>query len=437
MLRIRNESRRIGVKSVPKQATQPSSLDCVNPASKIPFASQSICKSIDQPHQDSAINFFFYHYADGSHMKYLKSLYASDTGASAFHGTLAAVSLICLSYSRNAPYLRREARFKYVRALRDVNIALKGHPKAIGENTVASIMLLALFVALSHEMVDSTEQWSTHINGALSIIMIQSREHFSTFDGQHLLHHVLSMKQIDCLQRGVAIPASLTRLYECSLAGRYQRCFWDTLHELAALRIPAPATSFVEHSCLIRRLYVLDEQIYQLKSSVETAFATEDFQEREWCWPKAPDLELEHVRAYNTLRIMQISVLEGFAKPRFQAGFKCTEDEERYLAQELEKATTLVEVISIEILDGVSSWIRRIQEQEGSCDSVGAWGNSFIWPLVIVGKCPLLSKSLRECANEHLVTISNKAGLPEALAATIRLRQGRSGEGWSHALYLT
>lgn len=394
-------------------------------------------RNIDSDHEKIAIGFFFHHYAEGSHAKYLKDLLRPETDLTTLYKTVAAVSLMCFSFSKADPRLQREARSKYVQALGEINTELQTHPDEIGNDVVASILMLGLFVALSSGKNEASEHWSIHVNGALSVMMLGSKDRYPCPTRQKLLYHVLSMKQIDCMQRGIVIPMDLLTLYRSSLAGDYQTQFWEALHELALLRAASSANEYHSQSVVNERFNKLNERIAQLKKDLPSALNDSAYERHDKPIFDTLSIDLESVRAHNTLRMMQISVLETFESLNMHTGAQDIPDHPRCLSPEFQTTLSLVEKISVEILGSVSIWCNQIRKQVDCRSSMGAWGQSFIWPLVTVGKCPLLSTPVRDLASQYLSTIAETACLPEALAATVRLKSGSVAEGWSHALYLS
>jgi hypothetical protein len=389
-------------------------------------------RSIDPSYEKTAIGFFFHHYAEGSHVKYLKHLFRPDANSTVLYKTVAAVSLVSFSFSRADPRLQRDAKLKYAQALDEVNLSLQGHPKTIGNDVVASILLLGLFVALSSGINGAPQHWSIHVNGALSVMMLDAGDQFSCPIRRRLLYHVLSMKQIDCMQRGIVIPSDLMALYHSLLSAVYQTQFWEILHELALLRAASSANEFARYCDAFERFDQLNERIAQLRKDLPAALDTSAFQDN--LLHETMGFHLESVRAHNTLRMMQLSALEIYGNFDMFAGTQHTSADR--LGQECPRIPPLIENISAEILGSVALWCDLARRQKDCRSSLGAWGQSFIWPLVMVGKCPLISTSVKNLASQYLATIAEVACLPEALEAAVRLKSGSLVDGWSHALYL-
>lgn len=438
-MRVRNENQRIEVKFFPHRRHQLRNGNPLITETK----STDLCKlplvprNIDSDYEKIAIGFFFHHYAEGSHVKYLRDLFRPDMNLTTLYKTVAAVSLMCFSFSRADPRLQRDARSKYIQALAEVNMALQRHPNEIGNDVVASILLLGLFVALSSGKNEASEHWSIHVNGALSVMMLGTKERSSCPTRQKLLYHVLSMKQIDCMQRGIVIPMDLLTLYRSSLAGDYQTQFWETLHELALLRATCSSNENISKIIINERFNKLNERISQLRKDLPSALNASAFERHQTPIFDALSIDLESVRAHNTLRMMQLLVLETYESLNMHTEAQDIPDHPRCLSPEFQETLSLVEKISVEILGSVSVWCNQIRKQVNNRSSMGVWGQSFIWPLVIVGRCPLLSTPVRNLASQYLSTIAETACLPEALAATVRLKSGSHAEGWSHALYLS
>ncbi|KAI9896846.1 hypothetical protein N3K66_007868 [Trichothecium roseum] len=506
-------------------------------------------RNLAQSNETVALNFFFWHHADGGLMRYLRSMLvyqppssssSSSSSSSTLYKAVAAASLECLSHQHRlpglnhardsrAPALRREARLRYGQALREVNDVLRrGEPAEVDVGVVAAITVLAFFMAASSSppplattttvataaatgpgngtgLLESPDRWVVHVDGALAVIAAQPRGTYGAVSGGngqggneddaarirrrgtgYLLHHILGMKHIDCLQRGTRVPAWFRTLYDALLpaeeaeaggpgggGGGYQREFWGALHELADLRAAVKEEEEKEEeeeeeeewNCddgvhdqggfdVLGSAGALDARLARLKEQLPGVYREQrkKQQQNEGFTPpdrtEAMHTELEFARAHSTLRMMQLSAAETACRHLEKKQHRRS-DRASSSSLLLREKTRLIESVSEEIVHAAEKWCdaatsgqQQQQQQQATADSSwssprGSWACSLIWPLASVGRCGFAPAGLRERAGSCLGGLAVAARAPEALAARERIRAGSGEEGWASALFLS
>ncbi|KAJ5832713.1 hypothetical protein N7474_001024 [Penicillium riverlandense] len=211
-----------------------------------------------------AINLFMAAYAGGIYLDYVSALYQPDHHPAALGASVEAVALACLATDQKSSDLLHLARERYGTALVQTTDALHSTKTVTEPETLASVMLLALFAAIgTPDSPDAKDSWSKHVYGALGVLALHlhsslSSSSFSSFSssstpdsafttsvdtsrstpsrildslpGQSMLHHIISCVQIDCIQRRARLPPQLRAVYRHSwLNHGLQARFWRLL----------------------------------------------------------------------------------------------------------------------------------------------------------------------------------------------------------------
>ena len=90
-----------------------------------------------------------------------------------------AVGLAALASAAHAPELIKEARKRYLSAIRLTNAALGSFVDAKKDSTLLAIMLLSIFETVTSSEQRSLSAWVSHINGAAALIKIRGPEQFN------------------------------------------------------------------------------------------------------------------------------------------------------------------------------------------------------------------------------------------------------------------
>ncbi|KAJ5263570.1 hypothetical protein N7478_011175 [Penicillium angulare] len=223
------------------------------------------------PPSVQAISFFTSAYSGGCYLDWLPSIYLSHKRSASLEASFEAVALSYMANQQQRGDLQILAQERYGVGLAQTMSLLTGHQSASPE-TIASILLLALFAVLSSESYqDAQSTWSKHVHGIVAILEPSSAPAiFDSSAGQSLLHHIISIVQIDCIQRGLPFPPYLKLLYSVSCLNEgYQAYFWILLDRLATLN-----SQFDEEQVslsYIVKLEELEKEVEHLISSMPAA----------------------------------------------------------------------------------------------------------------------------------------------------------------------
>ena len=101
----------------------------------------------------------------------------------------------------------------YVEALRTLNATLEDKDKSLADETVAAIMVLAMFENMAHKE-HGTKSYSQHVNGALAILRQRLDEPITSPITLSLIRQVIMNTEIECIQQGVRIPPVVHQLMD-------------------------------------------------------------------------------------------------------------------------------------------------------------------------------------------------------------------------------
>ena len=214
------------------------------------------------PPSVQAISFFTSAYSGGCYLDWLPSIYLSCERPALLEASFEAVALSYMANQQRRGDLQLLAQERYGVGLAQTMSLLNGRQSASPE-TLASILLLALFAVLSSDSYqDAQRTWSQHVHGILAILEPSSAlTIFDSSAGQSLLHHIISVVQMDCIQRGLPFPPYLKLLYSASCLNEgYQAYFWTLLDCLATLN-----SQFDEKQTLLSYI----EELEELEKEVE------------------------------------------------------------------------------------------------------------------------------------------------------------------------
>jgi hypothetical protein len=140
---------------------------------------------------------------------YLPSLYPTcrlgDDDALSSAITTASFATFARRTGRRA-YMNRAAQI-YGLALIRVNAALRDLATAVLDQTLASILLLAVFEATIFPGARSPEEWTAHLLGATRLLQLRGLDQFQNETGRHLHNHITNNICGSCMQRMVTLPA--------------------------------------------------------------------------------------------------------------------------------------------------------------------------------------------------------------------------------------
>jgi hypothetical protein len=165
--------------------------------------------------EDRATGFFVANYVLGmsgpsrGHLDYLADVSRTQILDDGLVSSMKAVGLAGFAHAEHAPSLMKNARYQYVRALNSTNAAIRDPVEVKKDTTLLAIMILGIFETITGCTKRSLQDWARHVNGAAAVIKLRGPDQIKTPTGRRMLIQVTSSLLINCLQRGVALPAHI------------------------------------------------------------------------------------------------------------------------------------------------------------------------------------------------------------------------------------
>ena len=174
-----------------------------------------IASTLTTSYEDQAVCYFFTNYViamtsdDRGHFAFLPSMYSMATDLDPIGQAITCVGLAGLAYRRGVPELLITARQVYARALRLTNISLNDSKRAIGDEALATSILLGQY-EVSHVKVanlicwrgllmlqtincnnsQALISWERHLNGAMRLLEIRGENQLAHKTGLELFWHL-------------------------------------------------------------------------------------------------------------------------------------------------------------------------------------------------------------------------------------------------------
>lgn len=169
-------------------------------------------RSLAQPIAAQATGFFLSKYILGSKFEYLPSLYKPHSDIEGhLSACIEAVGLASLSNELNSLEIAKEAKTRYVLAIRATNAALLVPSRAMKDSTLLSVLLLGLFEAITCTKFNLCS-WESHIKGAIALIQLRGRQQVESQLGLQLLNQTTTSAAVAAHRSMAEIPTEIISL---------------------------------------------------------------------------------------------------------------------------------------------------------------------------------------------------------------------------------
>lgn len=401
----------------------------------------SLHSSLSLIPEDVAETFFLTAYAAASPTAHLPDL--ADTlateglSASALH----APALAVLSRELGQPSLMALARRHYSAAIQQTNLALASPQLAVKDATIASVLLLALFEALTFQGRRSPTNWTMHMNGATELLKLRGPRQFETILGRSMFLDITGDILTSCANRRVAPPPALTEL----LTQLGDVVGHDDVHvrvtratagmaDLVSLvtsggdpksvaiqvvlqgrQLDAHLSELLNQFAEFRPYVVLDPA-----SAPESAYnkIAHHYSTPKMCWQ------------WNNLRMMRVYVNSWVfrAAAAAKSALRDSPEAAGVLEQSrvLEVAASNAEHMARDIL-GTVAYCHGLPESSNDRLTMARW---LIWPLSAVATSPVAPVSARIYARDNLHAFGRETGTAQATEAGKMVDESKEIEDW-------
>jgi Fungal specific transcription factor domain len=393
---------------------------------------------LQQPIEDIAVNFLLSHYITGSQFEYLLILSKVAVTGGSLLACVRAVGLASISRSLGHPEVMDSARWQYSRALRMTNEALQTPEKAILDDTLASVMLLALFEIVAHQNQEPSDQWAGHINGALTLLVLRGSSQFRSAIGLLLFRQVSSSIRANSVQHKLRIPPGL--LYLRAQASPYIDIanpvwrFTAITDALTDLRASTEHGQITEPVSVIRRATQVDNEARSLSLDMPEAWSyvvAYSSADDVAVFERTYHIYKDHRAAqmWNTIRMTRMLlneiIHENLAKARSDSCGTvpdCSSLREHY--------ASVSRAMTTEILASVPQFT-EFSPSGSTLFSPNVASSCFLlWPLEAVASSPRSTTSMRSYAMDRLRYMGSQMNVRQALEVVEKLEEGCVSQDW-------
>ena len=382
-----------------------------------------------EPASTRAINLFFLTYADGMYLEYLPGLYLSRNRPTSIGASFEAVALAHLANDQRRVDLQQLSQARYGHALALTTAALQSPQTMTTPETIASVLLLALYAAIAMDSTkEATQVWSSHVRGATAILAKCSPEIFCNSAGQGLLHHIISVVQLNCMHQRLPAPPELQTLYSASwLNHGPQAFFWSVFERIADINADIDKSGITLRH--LEYLNNLDEDVHYLLLTMPRTYRgifeyhedvemiQQTFTDNEGIFSIPNHIFRSHrvAQAWNSLRMMRLVVNTRLVSRIvvYSTISPLTSESQEILHTWLIKATEKSKQTAIEVCASVPTVLRPGQWRDGPSarHKFSAWARSTIFPLSLAEQSPHDSETLGGYIKQQLQILSSIAGL--------------------------
>jgi hypothetical protein len=399
--------------------------------STINLSTSAPLKQPTHPQSLEAIGLFASAYAGGVYFEYLPVMYLQQSRPPSLEKSFEAVALVHMANEQRREDLRQLANQSYGDALSHLKEAIQCPQGEPSSETMASILLLALFEAFSTRGSRNVRDvWSTHVQGALAAISrCSSSAIFHKSVGQTLLHHIISVVQLDYILRQKPLPDQLRYLYSASWYKEGPQVqMWYILDRLATVNaqsVEAPITL-----CYLEDLQDLETNIQHLLGTMPQtypdSFTFQDITQHLIGHLESDSLSIpihqfqsfRIAQAWNTLRLMLLLTTTLLA-----SGIDCymsfdnilTEEARKAMCKSRDRASVTARTTAINICATVPQSLRPgnwLYDPETRVQ-YSAWARSLLWPLTVSRNSPHNSEELQNYIDKQLKILAVVAGVQE------------------------
>lgn len=249
-------------------------------------------------------------FAYGIYHDYVPTLYQRHDCSAALKSSIEAVGLATLSLVRSESSLLQHARRHHLDAVKEIQISLNSPNTVNRADTLASIMLLALFAGITCDPAAARSYWTEHIKGAHAVLNTRSEVWSDDPVVNTLSSHITSCVLVDCLQTGAASPKQLTEIkFEPRIPVSFQQKSEYVLNLLSELK----HSKVTEENALdmLYKLDTIDSQLSDLLMILpkkHPRLVVSNVRLEEPVYHVYPSIE--SARVWNVIRLTELSSFE-------------------------------------------------------------------------------------------------------------------------------
>ncbi|KAJ5551847.1 hypothetical protein N7535_000207 [Penicillium sp. DV-2018c] len=356
----------------------------------------------------------------------------------AMQASVVATATAMLSRVRKIPSLRDVAHREYGSALRLLNFALADIDEAKSNQTLGTVVLLAIYEVVTSRKLEDIDSWTNHINGATALLDLRGTEQLKSDAGLRLFLHLRYQIIISCLQRDARVPQSLLDCTQFAMFLRPAEAHGSRLvmiiGQLSNLRADIRANTFKNEQEIISAASAIEADLiawlaslppeFSYTTSVKSPF---DFAFRQRFrgietyddqYHVYPDLWVcNSWNQYRSARIIVSEIILSHVRKISDTSSLSSLSEEFRLQCRTLRLT--IRRLAVEICRAVPFYFNAHQaEKEPSLPPPESYigGLVLLWPLFVAGIVENPRHGLRRWVVKCLEMIGNTMGIDQALA---------------------
>lgn len=371
----------------------------------------------------------------GVYYQYLPGIYSSYPASKLLKVAVEAVGLRCLSLARNEGQLMIKARENHAMALQTAKRQIPDLTYRVTPyDTVASILLLALFAVMSSDSLMAQDVWAKHVDGAFAVFASwESQQDFipaSTLATQNLLGHIINCVQLSCLQRREPLPANIERTYQYLPHNSMQARLHSIIDGLAL-----PSLELSEEnqntSARLQELCSLDADASSALKFLESSqpFKIVSGRGSRHNEPVCHEyLSHRSAQAWNFVRVLRLMINEELLTllTRTSKAEDQSDDSGIWHPLDIQKswwqAFSTTSALNFDIYASVPVWLRGRSHVENEHEKISApvrsdnlhWAHSLIWPLAMAQASPYTSGTLLALIDDTIQSLWQATTFPGA-----------------------
>lgn len=146
------------------------------------------------------------------HLDYLTDVFRRDSLDEGLLSSMKAVGLAGFAHSTRSPYLIKNARHQYIKAIQHTNAALRDPTTAKKDATLLTIIILGIFETVTGGSLRSLRDWVAHVLGACDVVKVRGHKGIDSIAGRRMLLQVTSNLLISCVQKAEPVPDEIAEL---------------------------------------------------------------------------------------------------------------------------------------------------------------------------------------------------------------------------------
>ncbi|KAF2113508.1 hypothetical protein BDV96DRAFT_688501 [Lophiotrema nucula] len=189
--------------------------DLTSPSTSSTPLPSSISPSLCQSLNEIAAHFFFARYTcdqpplSRGYQAWLLETYCNAPLNHALRTAIEATGMAGISNVCYAPEIAAQSKALYGRALAATNRSLEDPLEMAADETLITVIFLALFEFITLEDWSNYSSWATHIEGATTLLQLRGQKQFDYERGGMLLMQLRHQILFACMQRNIRAPPAL------------------------------------------------------------------------------------------------------------------------------------------------------------------------------------------------------------------------------------